>query len=344
MTAGRAVPRLRVIQNGRELESVLPSLLDLHDFREGARTGRLPSREHPALREELLALAKRPSELHAGVVERNGQVVAGHVARTSDGMLHVLLAARSPVRQDLVSAEAYLTALADSGAAGVSRIKLGADAQALAAVPPEPQTATMATGPSLRARLSSARWTAQNWLWSDTALVLCRVSAGEVRRRAAVEPMAENRIADLLDYEPGSREGMGRQQMLSTWLQRLEAGFSVFTVADESLLLHSSWLRFGSGGLPLDTHFAIPLPGDAAYLFDDFTDVRARGRGLHLRGIEHRLQVGAAAPGIEWLIISALASNEASLRNIVRAGMRPFSTIHKRSRMGTDRQWQTEIR
>ena len=316
MTAGAAGARR--LASRAELEAVIDPLLDLADFREGARSGRLPSRDDPGLRGELLQLAADRSRFDAAVVERAGRVVAGHVAeRTAQG-LAVRLLAVGPSRWAGFAQDEYLASL------GPVQLR------------PPPATEEPAPARGLRKRLSELRWAAQRWAWDERTLLLYRMSAAEARGLDA-EPMPVNAIRDLLAYVPGSRDGITRRQFLGICLERLEDGRDVFTVADGSRLLHSGWLVTAPGRLPLDPYVPFDLPPGYAYLSDVFTDPAARGRGLHARSLACRLSAGARHPGIEWIMSAVAPGNAASRRNVERLGLRRYATVGVRSRLGRAR-------
>ncbi len=315
MTAGAAGSRR--IGGRAALEAVVDPLLDLSDFREGARSGHLPSREDPGLRARLLELAGAPERLDAAVVEQGGRIVAGHVAERTARGLAVRLVAVGPRRWAGFDRDGYLASLGP------------------AELPPMPAIADEpVAGPrGMRATLSRLRWGVQRWAWDERQLLLYRLPAAEARRLAA-EPLPVNAIADLLAYAPGSRDGMTRREFLGICLERLEDGRDVFTIAEGSRLLNSGWLVTEPGRLPLDPHFPLELPAGSAYLSDVFTDPSARGRGLHAKSLAARLAAGARHPGIEWLMIAVAPDNPVSRRNVERAGMRHYATITVRSRAG----------
>ena len=325
MTAGAAGARR--LASRAELEAVIDPLLDLADFREGARSGRLPSRDDPALRGGLLQLAAELSRFDAAVVERDGRVVAGHVAeRTTQGLAMRLLAV-GPRRWAGFDRDDYLASLGP------------------VQLPPPPPPAAEEPPPArgLRKRLSELRWAAQRWAWDERTLLLYRMSAAEARRLDA-EPMPVNAIRDLLAYVPGSRDGITRRQFLDICLERLEDGRDVFTVADGSRLLHSGWLVTAPGRLPLDPYVPFELPPGYAYLSDVFTDPAARGRGLHARSLACRLSAGARHPGIEWIMSAVAPGNAASPRNVERLGLRHYATVGLRSRLGRARSLRSAAR
>lgn len=321
--------------NGFDTRSV-GLLLDFHDFREGARTGRLPARENAALRAELLSLVDDPRRGHVAVAERNGRIIAGHIARHEGGTLKVLVLARSPVRDDLVTENAYIAALERlRGTDGIMSIDL---ATAGAKLPHSTQRSV-----TPRARLSSIRWRIQRRVWFDGELRLFRRPIEDVRRDESVAPMEKNSIADFLKYEVGSRDGMSRREFLHMQLERLEDGWTAYSVADETRLLNSRWAVRRIGRLPLDPIYDIPLPEDSVYFADVFTDPTARGKGLQLRGSRFAAHDAAGLPGVRWVIGSALPSNAASQRNVDRAGFRHFMTVFTRRRFGRQRRWRVEV-
>lgn len=318
MSAGAAGARRLVAR--AELEAVIDPLLDLADFREGARSGRLPSREDPALRGRLLGLADQSGRLQASVVERGGRVVAGHVAEQTTAGLAVRLLAVGPRRWTGFDRDEYVASLGP--------VSLPPDLPPLA----EPRPAAG----GLRGTLSRLRSRVWGWAWQERRMLLYRLPAREARSLEA-DPMPVNSIADLLAYVPGSRDGMTRRQFLRVCSERLEDGRDVFTVADDSRLLHSGWLVTEPGRLPLDPHFPFELEAGYAYLSDVFTDPSARGRGLHMRSLACRLSAGARLPGIEWIMNAVAPDNVVSRRNVERTGMRHYATITVRSRLGRTR-------
>lgn len=316
MTAGAAGARR--LDGRAALEAVLDPLLDLADFMEGARSGRLPSREDPVLRGRLLGLTADPARFDAAVVERDGRVVAGHVAeRTGQGLALRLLAV-GPRRWAGLGLDEYLASLGP------------------AQLPPPAAAEEPVPAPGLRKALSELRWSVQRWAWDERTLLLYRIPATEARRLSA-EPMPVNALGDLLAYVPGSRDGFTRRQFLGICLERLEDGRDVYTVADGSRLLHSGWLVTAPGRLPLDPYVPFELPPGYAYLSDVFTDPSARGRGLHARSLACRLSAGARHPGIEWIMSAVAPGNAASRRNVERLGLRHYETVSLRLRLGRAR-------
>lgn len=323
MTAGAAGARR--LDGRAALEAVLDPLLDLADFMEGARSGRLPSREDPALRGRLLGLAADPARLDAAVVERDGRVVAGHVGERTGQQLALRLLAVGPRRWAGTDRDEYLAPLGP------------------VQLPPSPAGEEPVPAPGFRKALSDLRWAVQRWAWDERTLLLYRIAATEARRLSA-EPMQVNAIGDLLAYVPGSRDGFTRRQFLGICLERLEDGRDVFTIADRSRLLHSGWLVTAPGRIPLDPYVPFELPAGYAYLSDVFTDPSARGRGLHARSLACRLSAGARLPGIEWIMSAVAPGNAASRRNVERLGLRHFETVSLRLRLGRARSLRSAAR
>lgn len=254
-------------------------------------------------------------------------------------MLTVALAARSPIETDSVSAEMYLRSLSGQfGPGQVPGVELTSGALDLAPTSTPPSDAS--APPPLRSRILEGRARLRRWLWHDEELRIYRQATASVDLAEPIEPLARNSIADLLKYEDGSRDGMSRQEFLRMALDRLEDGWTAYSISEDGLLLNSRWVVTRVGRLPLDPYHEIPLPRDAVYFADVFTDPRGRGRGFQIRGTRYCAQQAARLPGVRWIVAAVLGSNGRSIHNVEQAGYHHAASTFTRRRFGMERSWQ----
>jgi L-amino acid N-acyltransferase YncA len=136
-----------------------------------------------------------------------------------------------------------------------------------------------------------------------------------------------NCISDLLQYPAKFDE---KQAFLSTALARIEAGHSVYTVAEGGKLLHYGWMSLDektSFFTEVQERFEYPEVG--AVLYDFWSLPAARGRGLYQSTLCRMLADAVKVPGIRYAYISCLASNAASRHVIEKVGFNHFASIHR---------------
>jgi hypothetical protein len=330
MIEGGSLELRRVLDPG-ELAPALASILDLADFREGARSGRLLSRESSVLRARLDHAAAAGS-LHVAIVERDGRLVAGHAGEWSDRGLELLVAGRSPLRGEAIDPEAYLAGLrALARTEGIRHIEIRDTAAAFFdSTSPVP----LAEPVPWRQRAARARWNLRQRLWSSEEFRCYRLRLADYVPPLGNVPLNRNSLADLMDYAPGSRDGLSRQAFLAIALARLGDGRLVYTVAEGGRLLHSCWLIPKPGELPVDPDHAALQPSGAALLSDSFTDPSARGRGLQIRGILWRIHEARALDGVDAIMGYVIGTNRASRRNLEKTGFEHAGSLITICRLG----------
>jgi len=150
-----------------------------------------------------------------------------------------------------------------------------------------------------------------------------------------------NALADLLCFQSGDPSYPTRGEFLRQALERLEDGCLVFTRVEENRLIHHAWLdpRARTIGSDFGHHFAVA--DQPAVLWDDYTIPSARGRGLQKASIRARLAHVAATTAAPYALISFVAGNEPSRRNIERLGFLEVGRAWRTVRFGRTRRWAT---
>ena len=326
--------RLRRIDRRRELASTLATILELADFREGARSGRLPSRESSALQSRIDRAADAGS-LHVAILERAGRLVAGHAAEKRDRQLEVFVAGRSAVQGEMVDPEAYVSALRDlAGADGINQVVIQNTAAGFFTTGGLPPAAGAAELVPWGVRAARSGWQLRQRLWSSEEFRCYRLRLADYVSPTEVAPLKRNSLADLMSYVDGSREGMSRQEFLATALARLEDGRLVYTASEGGRLIHSCWLIPHPGKLPVDPYHPVFQPSGAAVLSDAFTDPAERGRGLQSQGLHWRIHEARSLTGIDSLISYVIATNKSSRSNLEKAGFVHVDSLHTVRRFG----------
>jgi RimJ/RimL family protein N-acetyltransferase len=137
-----------------------------------------------------------------------------------------------------------------------------------------------------------------------------------------------------MSYVDGSRDGMTRQEFLATAIARLQDGRLVYTVSEGGRLKHSCWLIPKPGRLPVDPFHPVLQPPRTAVLSDAFTVPSERGRGLQRQGLHWRLQQARAFASIESIMSYVIGTNDASRRNLEKAGFVHVGSLHTLRRFG----------
>lgn len=210
-------------------------------------------------------------------------------------------------------------------------------------------------GAALRGRLQATlRWAAKLRLKHAPRRVMRRLTrliswtreyrmyrypAPRARELADTQGVHRDSICDLLSYETLSWEGTARKEFLRTCLARLENGAHAYTASEGGALLHASWLWERESISQPDRGHRIQLPPNSAVLWDDYTDPRARGRGLHRLAIQKRMRDAAFVPGTEWLFIGVFSDNHRSRKNIERMGFEHYASFFTSVRLGRTRRW-----
>jgi hypothetical protein len=113
-----------------------------------------------------------------------------------------------------------------------------------------------------------------------------------------------NCISDLLLYKPEQKSDLTKQQFLYEALRQFEAGARCYTLVENEVLLHCSWLRYLAGtlqGAVLEQDF----PPNACFLWGSYTHSSAKGRRLQEISIRQRAKDAAAIPGVEVILLEA---------------------------------------
>jgi RimJ/RimL family protein N-acetyltransferase len=161
---------------------------------------------------------------------------------------------------------------------------------------------------------------------SDELIILARSAGGEMSERSElsfVEATESDGDRYARDIGTDSR---------STFAARLSETTGCFLVAEETKLLHATWVTTRSAWTrELGGDLLVP-EGDC-YVYESFTRADARGRGIYpfaLQGIT----AWAADRGIKRIWVGVEADNPASLRAVSKAGFEPELNITYRRSVG----------
>jgi CelD/BcsL family acetyltransferase involved in cellulose biosynthesis/RimJ/RimL family protein N-acetyltransferase len=148
-----------------------------------------------------------------------------------------------------------------------------------------------------------------------------------------------NALSDLVAFEP-AESWQTRASFLSSALQRLERGESVYTVKIDDRLAHSGWLVANqSESCMTEVQQSLSLPPGSVLLNNFYTDPHFRGRGLYRTTIGHMLRTAFADAGTRYAYIGVLADNRPSRHVIEAAGLEYQRSYFLRRCLGAERKW-----
>jgi CelD/BcsL family acetyltransferase involved in cellulose biosynthesis/RimJ/RimL family protein N-acetyltransferase len=187
--------------------------------------------------------------------------------------------------------------------------------------------------PGALARMLLAR------LWETRELRVYRFPAEAARQLSYVPRLARNELRDLLAYAPVEAWQPTYREFLSSALERIEAGESVYTVAENGRLVHYGWVhQRRSTHLP-EVSQRLELPEGSAVLYDFYTHPACRGRGFYQAALRQILAETAGAPQVRQLYIAVLANNRASRHSIEKVGFIHEKSLFRRARLFVSRSW-----
>jgi CelD/BcsL family acetyltransferase involved in cellulose biosynthesis/GNAT superfamily N-acetyltransferase len=179
-------------------------------------------------------------------------------------------------------------------------------------------------------RLSS-RWS------SRSESLFYRLPAAAARAFEPVSMLSRDSVADLRYYRPAEESDRSRQVFCNDAIERLEAGQHVYTLVENGLLVHYSWVIEEQETSASEFGQPFALEPRSCVLYDDYTHPRARGRGLHKVSLVQRARDAVSLRPIDWVYISVVAENEPSRRNIERLGFQLCASFVREVRFGRTR-------
>jgi CelD/BcsL family acetyltransferase involved in cellulose biosynthesis/RimJ/RimL family protein N-acetyltransferase len=148
-----------------------------------------------------------------------------------------------------------------------------------------------------------------------------------------------NSLSDLVAFEPGE-SWQTRKRFLSSALERLERGESVYTVKIDDRLAHSGWMAANqSEYFMTEVQQSLSLPAGSALLMESYTDRRFRGRGLLRATLSHEFRTAFADAGTRYLYLGVLADNRPSRHVIESMGFEYQRSYFFWRCLGVERKW-----
>ena len=161
--------------------------------------------------------------------------------------------------------------------------------------------------------------------WSGESRVY-RMPAARAADLAGGDEFARDAAADFAAYRPDNPWDLPAAEQRSVVADRLHSGTHSYTLVEDGLLVHHSYLTAPAATVELDYALGeYPLPANSATLWDDNTHSAARGRGLHQASLRRRARDAGRTPGVDWVYIVVRADNAPSRHNIEKVG---FEHVH----------------
>jgi len=181
-------------------------------------------------------------------------------------------------------------------------------------------------------------------VWSKVEYRIYVFSEQDAKKLDGSMLMKRNCLQDLIAFEP-NEIWPTRQQFLSRCLERIEAGESVYTLAEHGKLLHYGWLvECQARAFFSEVQQEYAYPPNSASLCDFYTHLKARARGFFQAALRQMLHDAATIPGTEWIYISVLAHNAPARHVIEKLGFTYAQSIFKNTILGRTRRRMNELR
>ena len=121
---------------------------------------------------------------------------------------------------------------------------------------------------------------------------------------------------------------------------RLARGETVFTIRMGETLAHYGWMvREQRWSYSTEVYQSIPMPRESVALYDYYTHVRYRRRGLYRATLAHMTRWACDEPGTSWAYISTLADNRPSRHVIESTGFSYQGSLFWERRWFRVRRW-----
>lgn len=162
-----------------------------------------------------------------------------------------------------------------------------------------------------------------------------RMSAERARVLEGGTELSVDAFSDYDAYQPDNQWDLAREDQRVRVAARLREGSHCYTLVEDGVLLHHSYLTAPAGSIELDFGLGeYALPPRSAKLWDDNTHTSARGRGLHQASLRRRARDAGLTPGIDWVYIVVNAANGPSRHNIEKVGFGHVASAHMRRVLG----------
>lgn len=176
-------------------------------------------------------------------------------------------------------------------------------------------------------------------LWSRREL---RVYRGDraLAARLDLDPRVErNRVSDLERFEP-TEPWQSRRRFLEEAKARLARGEFVFTIRIGETLAHHGWMvQAQRWSYSTEVDQSIPLPRGGVALYDYYTHVRYRRRGLYRATLGHMMRRAFDDQDVSWAYISTLADNHPSRHVIESLGFSYQGSLFWQRQLFRVRRW-----
>ncbi|QRM27239.1 GNAT family N-acetyltransferase [Microvirga sp. VF16] len=145
------------------------------------------------------------------------------------------------------------------------------------------------------------------------------VSREEANRAQSQSIFRVNCISDLLCYEPASHAECSKSEFLMSASQRLQEGDCSYTLVENNILLHCSWISpHNSCRIEIRNPSSDSL-SSSCLIWDDYTHPQASERNLSRLSLEQRLHDAVALTTAQNIIVQIGARKEKIKDNFTNA-------------------------
>jgi CelD/BcsL family acetyltransferase involved in cellulose biosynthesis len=164
--------------------------------------------------------------------------------------------------------------------------------------------------------------------WERREMRVYVLDAADAAQRPVTTVMHRDVLEDLLCYEPVESSQPTRADFMRTALGRLGEGYHLYSRVEDGRLVHWGWLidRQETSQMP-EIDQTLTLPPASAVLFDFYTHRVYRGRGFYGQALQQIIADASRVPGVQHVVISALATNGPSCLAIEKAGFRYWRSL-----------------
>jgi CelD/BcsL family acetyltransferase involved in cellulose biosynthesis len=163
--------------------------------------------------------------------------------------------------------------------------------------------------------------------------------AKDVPEIEAPLPSTRDSLEDLLAYEP-CEAWQSRKEFLLRCLDRIERGLHSYTHAEGGRLLQYGWLiERQEKSFVTEVHQEFEFPPRSACLYDSYTFVFARGRGLYTANIRKMLHDASRILDTDRIYALVLADNGPSRHVIEKVGFTYDCSLFEEVWFGRARRW-----
>jgi CelD/BcsL family acetyltransferase involved in cellulose biosynthesis/GNAT superfamily N-acetyltransferase len=151
---------------------------------------------------------------------------------------------------------------------------------------------------------------------------------------------AKDRWEDLDLFVPTEPRHV-REDVLADWRQRRARGEHVYTRVEDGRLAAYGWVVERQKTMRLDwVKQAVDLPDHSAVIYDFYTLPEYRHRDFYQRLLMHAMQDAARMPGIQWICLSILGSDQVPRWWVERIGMELSGSYFYSRVLWHQKKWQ----